>query len=134
MEARALGPVIGLGTSQTFGADVALAGRVVDATDEVGYRLYDTSPMYGSEEALGLALEPRRRESVLATKIWTRSVQEGRAQLEGAKEAFDPRVEFRELLVVCQRSHQRPLRAHHFDRTCELAIVDRRRAHSVTAR
>jgi diketogulonate reductase-like aldo/keto reductase len=80
MEERALGPVIGLGTSRTFDADLELARRVVDATHEAGYRLYDTSPMYGSEKALGVALEPRREESVLATKIWTESVEEGRAQ------------------------------------------------------
>jgi diketogulonate reductase-like aldo/keto reductase len=82
VEERALGPVIGLGTSRTFDADVGLARRVVDATDDAGYRLYDTSPMYGSEEALGRALEPRREQAVLATKIWTESAAEGRAQFE----------------------------------------------------
>ncbi|HKB20592.1 MAG TPA: aldo/keto reductase [Gaiellaceae bacterium] len=82
MEERALGPVIGLGTSRTFDADVALARRVVDATHESAYRLYDTSPMYGSEEALGIALEPHRSQVVVATKIWTESVEGGRAQFE----------------------------------------------------
>jgi diketogulonate reductase-like aldo/keto reductase len=82
MEERALGPVVGLGTSRTFDADVELARRVVDATHEAGYRLYDTSPMYGSEEALGLALEPHRSESVVATKIWAGSLEEGRAQFD----------------------------------------------------
>jgi diketogulonate reductase-like aldo/keto reductase len=80
MEERALGPVVGLGTSRTFDVDVGLARRVVDATHEAGYRLYDASPMYGSEEALGLALEPSRSESVVATKIWADSLEEGRAQ------------------------------------------------------
>jgi aryl-alcohol dehydrogenase-like predicted oxidoreductase len=96
MEERALGPVIGLGTSRTFDADVQLARRVVDATDEAGYRLYDTSPMYGSEEALGLALEPRRAGSVLATKIWTESVEEGRAQYENQLRWFG-RVEIEQV-------------------------------------
>src|SRR6266550_3528095 len=96
MEERALGPVIGLGTSRTFDADVQLARRVVDATDEAGYRLYDTSPMYGSEEALGLALEPRRVGSVLATKIWTESVEEGRAQYENQVRWFG-RVEIEQV-------------------------------------
>jgi diketogulonate reductase-like aldo/keto reductase len=82
MEERALGPVVGLGTSRTFDADVALARSVVDATHEAGYRLYDTSPMYGSEEALGHALEPHRSESVLATKIWADSLEEGRGQFD----------------------------------------------------
>jgi diketogulonate reductase-like aldo/keto reductase len=96
MEERALGPVIGLGTSRTFDADVQLARRVVDATDGAGYRLYDTSPMYGSEEALGLALEPRREGSVLATKIWTESVEEGRAQYENQVRWFG-RVEIQQV-------------------------------------
>jgi diketogulonate reductase-like aldo/keto reductase len=82
MEERALGPVVGLGTSRTFDAHVELARSVVDATHEAGYRLYDTSPMYGSEEALGLALEPCRSESVVATKIWADSLEEGRAQFD----------------------------------------------------
>jgi diketogulonate reductase-like aldo/keto reductase len=82
MEERALGPVVGLGTSRTFDADVELAQRVVDATHEAGFRLYDTSPMYGSEEALALALEPYRSESVVATKIWADSLEEGRAQFD----------------------------------------------------
>jgi diketogulonate reductase-like aldo/keto reductase len=82
MEERALGPVIGLGTSRTFDGDVDLARGVVDAAREAGYRLYDTSPMYGSEEALGIALQPRREQSVLATKIWSESLEEGRAQYE----------------------------------------------------
>ena len=82
MEERALGPVVGLGTSRTFDADVGLARRVVDATHQAGCRLYDTSPMYGFEEALGLALEPYRSESVVATKIWADSLEEGRAQFD----------------------------------------------------
>lgn len=82
MEERAFGPVVGLGSSRTFDADVELARRVVDATHDSGCRLYDTSPMYGSEEALGLALGPYRSESVVATKIWADSLEEGRAQFD----------------------------------------------------
>ena len=77
-----LGPVIGLGTSRTFDADVELARRVVEATHGTDYRVYDTSPMYGSEKALGIALEPHRPASVVATKIWADSIQEGRAQFD----------------------------------------------------
>ena len=96
MEERALGPVIGLGTSRTFDADVALARRVVDTTHETGYRLYDTSPMYGSEEALGLALEPYREDSVVATKIWAKSLEEGREQFENQLRCFG-RVEIQQV-------------------------------------
>ncbi|HKB20289.1 MAG TPA: aldo/keto reductase [Gaiellaceae bacterium] len=96
MEERALGPVIGLGTSRTFDADVGLARRVVAATNESAYRLYDTSPMYGSEEALGLALELHRSEAVVATKVWAESVEEGRAQFEDQLRWFG-RVEIQQV-------------------------------------
>ena len=82
MEERALGPVIGLGTSRTFDGDVDLARGVVDAAREAGYRLYDTSPMYGSERALGAALEGRRDKAAVLTKIWTPSADDARRQLE----------------------------------------------------
>jgi diketogulonate reductase-like aldo/keto reductase len=82
MEMRGLGPVVGLGTWRTFEDDVDLARRVVGAALEEGSRLFDTSPMYGSEEALGIALEARRAEATVATKIWADSVDEGRMQFE----------------------------------------------------
>jgi diketogulonate reductase-like aldo/keto reductase len=82
MEVRRLGPVVGLGTWRTFEDDVDLARRVVDAALEEGCRLFDTSPMYGSEEALGVALEARRAEATVATKIWADSVDEGEMQFE----------------------------------------------------
>jgi diketogulonate reductase-like aldo/keto reductase len=83
MEQRRLGPVIGLGTWNTFDADRDLARVVVGAALDAGCRLFDSSPMYGgAEESLGAALTERRREAVVATKIWASSVEEGRAQLE----------------------------------------------------
>jgi diketogulonate reductase-like aldo/keto reductase len=78
MEERRLGPVVGLGTWNTFGGDEALAGRVVEAAFESGARLFDSSPMYGGAEAsLGAALAGRREEAVVATKIWSRAVEDG---------------------------------------------------------
>jgi diketogulonate reductase-like aldo/keto reductase len=78
MEERRLGPVVGLGTWNTFGGDEALAGRVVDEAFESGARLFDSSPMYGGAEAsLGAALSGRREEAVVATKIWSRAVEDG---------------------------------------------------------
>lgn len=96
VEERALGPVIGLGTWSTFEDDADLAGVVVGAALEEGYRLFDTSPMYGSEKALGLALDPRRGEATVATKIWAGSVEEGRQQLEDQLTWFD-RVEIEQV-------------------------------------
>jgi diketogulonate reductase-like aldo/keto reductase len=79
MEERRLGPVVGLGTWNTFGGDEGLAHRVVDSAFDSGARLFDSSPMYGgAERSLGLALEGRRGESLVATKIWSRSVEDGR--------------------------------------------------------
>jgi diketogulonate reductase-like aldo/keto reductase len=80
MEERGLGPVVGLGTWNTFEDDVDLAGRIVGTALEEGCRLIDTSPMYGSEAALGSALEGQRDEAVVATKIWAAAVEEGRRQ------------------------------------------------------
>jgi diketogulonate reductase-like aldo/keto reductase len=80
MEERGLGPVVGLGTWNTFEDDVDLARRVVGTALEEGCRLFDTSPMYGSEAALGSALGERRDEAAVATKIWAGSIEEGRRQ------------------------------------------------------
>jgi aryl-alcohol dehydrogenase-like predicted oxidoreductase len=82
MEERRLGPVVGLGTWNTFDADAALARRVVDAALAAGVRVVDTSPMYrGAEASLAAALEGRRDGVAVATKIWTPSPDEARDQL-----------------------------------------------------
>jgi diketogulonate reductase-like aldo/keto reductase len=81
MEERRLGPVVGLGTWQTFGGDATLAGEVVAAALDAGCRVVDSSPMYGGAEAsLAAALEGRREQVDVATKIWASSVEEGRQQ------------------------------------------------------
>ena len=82
MEERQLGPVVGLGTWNTFRDDAALAGGVVGAALHAGSRCFDTSPMYSSERALGAALEGRRADATVLTKIWTPSAEEARGQLE----------------------------------------------------
>ncbi|MDX6399377.1 MAG: hypothetical protein QOJ43_2785 [Gaiellaceae bacterium] len=88
MEERRLGSVVGLGTWNTFRDDAELAHRVVGAALEAGTRCFDTSPMYGSERALGLALEGRRDEATVLTKIWTPSPEEARRQYEDQLEWF----------------------------------------------
>jgi diketogulonate reductase-like aldo/keto reductase len=87
MEERRLGPVVGLGTWNTFGDDQRLAEQVVESAFESGARVFDSSPMYGgAERSLGQALSGRREETVVATKIWSRAVEDGqrhfRQQLE----------------------------------------------------
>jgi diketogulonate reductase-like aldo/keto reductase len=88
MEQRGLGPVVGLGTWNTFEGDAALAQRVVGAALDGGCRLFDTSPMYGSEEALGVAVEERPDGAMVATKIWAGSVEEGRQQFADQQRWF----------------------------------------------
>jgi aryl-alcohol dehydrogenase-like predicted oxidoreductase len=75
-------PCVGMGTWQTFDGDrTELVGAALDA----GIQLFDSSPMYGqAEERLGQALGRRRGDAFVATKIWTRSAEEGRRQAERA--------------------------------------------------
>jgi diketogulonate reductase-like aldo/keto reductase len=83
IEERKLGPVVGLGTWNTFGGDEELARDVVGAALAVGTRLFDSSPMYGhAERSLAAVLEGRRDQAIVATKIWAPTVEQGRAQYE----------------------------------------------------
>jgi diketogulonate reductase-like aldo/keto reductase len=89
MEERRLGPVVGLGTYDTFGGDRRLATEVVSAALDAGCRVVDSSPMYGAAEAsLGEALRGRRDRAVVATKIWSPSVRDGRAQYDEQRRFF----------------------------------------------
>jgi diketogulonate reductase-like aldo/keto reductase len=108
MEERALGPVVGLGTWNTFGSDRELAGVVVGAALEAGCRLFDSSPMYGGAEAsLGAALEGRRESVTVATKIWAQTVDEGRAQFQDQLSWFG-RVEIEQVHnLVAWEAHLR---------------------------
>ena len=97
MEERRLGPVVGLGTWNTFDADADLAGDVVGSALDAGVRLFDSSPMYrGAESALGAALEGRRDGAAVATKIWAGSVEEGREQFRRQLEWYG-RVEIEQV-------------------------------------
>jgi aryl-alcohol dehydrogenase-like predicted oxidoreductase len=83
MEERKLGPVVGVGTWDTFGGDDELARDVVGAALAVGVRLFDSSPMYGhAQRSLGSALDGRREAATVATKIWAPTVEQGRAQFD----------------------------------------------------
>jgi aryl-alcohol dehydrogenase-like predicted oxidoreductase len=66
-------PIVGMGTSQTFDTeDRALVGEIVDHALAAGTTLFDSSPMYGrAERRLGEALDGRRAEALIATKVWT---------------------------------------------------------------
>ena len=96
MEQRALGPVVGLGTWQRLEAAAAEGrhGELVGAALDAGVRLFDSSPMYGdAERLLADALGDRRDEAFVATKVWTPSPDEGRAQLDRAVARYGGRVD-----------------------------------------
>ena len=83
MEERRLGPVVGLGTWNTFGGDATLAHKVVGASLDAGVKSFDSSPMYrGAEASLAAALEDRRHEAQVLTKIWSNDREEARRQLD----------------------------------------------------
>jgi diketogulonate reductase-like aldo/keto reductase len=88
VEARRLGPVVGLGTYSTFDGDAARARSVVAAALAAGTTFFDSSPMYGAaQSSLGLALEGER-DADAGTKIWAPSVEEGRAQYDEQRRFF----------------------------------------------
>lgn len=104
MEQRVLGPsglkvpVIGMGTSGTFDvrgrAAETTSRRIVDEALRAGANLFDSSPMYGeAERVLGLALDGRRREAIVATKVWTRDDGQAERQIEASLGHAGGRVE-----------------------------------------
>lgn len=104
METRTLGksgirvPVIGMGTWRTFDVRTRAAQRarreLVDAALAAGITVYDSSPMYGeAERVLGLALTGRRDAAFVATKVWTDSEAEARAQIAAARGFFGDRID-----------------------------------------
>jgi aryl-alcohol dehydrogenase-like predicted oxidoreductase len=77
-----------MGTWQTFDTN-ADRTAIVDEALAAGVDLFDSSPMYGrAEDTLARALNGRRPHATIATKIWTSSASEGRAQAKHALAVF----------------------------------------------
>ena len=82
-----------MGTWKTFDVKGATAERsveeVVAAAVRAGTTLFDTSPMYGhAEQVLARAVSARRSEVLIADKVWTPSLSEGREQIRRALEWY----------------------------------------------
>jgi len=107
MERRRLGktgvelPVVGLGTWLTFDLGPErqeIADRVVETAFDAGPRVFDSSPMYGrAQEVLGQAVDGRRGDVFIASKIWTPSREQGRFQLEAQLRYFDGCVDLEQI-------------------------------------
>ncbi|QYG91953.1 aldo/keto reductase [Iamia sp. SCSIO 61187] len=93
--ASPLVPVVGMGTSQTFDTDDQdLVDAVVARAMAHGTTLFDSSPMYGRSEAtLGRALEGRRDQAVVATKVWTPDDGDAEAQMDASARFYGGRVD-----------------------------------------
>lgn len=87
--------MIGLGTWRTFDVplsdDEAMDVRrdIVSSALTSGINLFDSSPMYGTaEDVLARALGYRRPEVIIATKVWSRSLERGKAQIAHALDLY----------------------------------------------
>ena len=93
MEERRLGPVVGLGTWNTFGADAALAGerRRRGARRRHARSSTRRRCTAAPRQSLAAALASRRARRRVATKIWAPSVDEGREQYRRQRRMVRPR-------------------------------------------
>jgi aryl-alcohol dehydrogenase-like predicted oxidoreductase len=116
MEYRLLGksglrlPTVGMGTWKTFDVvrpeEVEQRRRVVDTALEGGGNLFDTSPMYGkAESVLARALEGRRDQAIVATKVWSADDGEAAEQVRRALAYYEDRVDIYQVhnLVAWQK-------------------------------
>jgi aryl-alcohol dehydrogenase-like predicted oxidoreductase len=104
MEYRPLGtsglrvPTVGMGTWKTFDVaqptEIEHRRHIADAALESGANLFDTSPMYGNAEVvLGKALDSRRDQAIVATKVWTADDTQAAEQIRRAFEYYGNKVD-----------------------------------------
>ncbi len=117
MERRLLGqtgltvPAVGMGTWRTFDVGSAAAEGAVRARVDEALRaaanMFDSSPMYGeAERVLASALEGRRDEAIVATKVWASTADEGWMQARRALDWFSGRIDLYQIHnLVTWREH-----------------------------
>ena len=89
-------PVIGLGSFVNFNfpndaGTITQRTQLVDKFFDMGGKLIDSSPMYGSaEKNLGLTIKPQLSKDSLfsATKVWTSSVDAGANEIEASRDLW----------------------------------------------
>jgi len=99
-------PAVGLGTWQAFdvagdAAETAQAREALKTLVELGGRLIDSSPMYGSAESVSGQLADElgvKAKLFVATKVWTSGKQAGIRQMEDSMRKL--RVERLDLMQV----------------------------------
>jgi aryl-alcohol dehydrogenase-like predicted oxidoreductase len=100
-----------MGTWQSFDVrgdeEVAARRKIVDGALGAGTTLFDTSPMYGeSERVLAIAVGERRRDVLIADKVWTSSAREGRQQIRHALEWYGGMIDIYQIHnLVAWRDH-----------------------------
>ncbi len=111
-------PRIGMGTWSTFDvgpAEYAARREVLRAFFAGGGRVLDSSPMYGrAQRVLGDLLPDiaGHEDAFVATKVWTRGAQQGRAQIETSTEEIGGRVDLMQVHnLLDYDAHIGPLRA-----------------------
>jgi diketogulonate reductase-like aldo/keto reductase len=99
-------PVVGCGTWRTFdvGDDAAAQARLAEVLKVLfaaGGSVIDSSPMYGSSEAVAGALLTRlaaHQEAFVATKVWTEGRDAGIAQMEESMRRLQqPRIDLMQI-------------------------------------
>src|SRR5919109_1134922 len=126
-------PAVGMGTWQTLdvrgAAGEARAHKIVQEALDEGARFVDSSPMYGAaERVLGEALDGRRAEAIVATKVWTDDPAEGEAQVRRALGWYGGRVDLYQVHNLVAWRRQLTMLEHERDRGDALQPVRVRRA------
>lgn len=105
-----------MGTWRTFDVPLNSANslgirqQIANEALAAGVTLFDSSPMYGSAEAvLGHCLEERRNDAVVATKVWSGSIAEGRSQIGRALDYFGGYVDLYQIHNLVQWRQYLPI-------------------------